>query len=283
MENLRNWMCGSLAICAIGLAGCAAGEQDDSTTATPDTEEVSTVEEAISAGTTVYTWRQGDRKKFMEPRYTSFCYITKISGKFRGAGEKVEIGSSPYGNTEYWTISGSSEQSGVTVHARCSPLDPGASVSAQKSWKQGDPAVQLAPRYNFMDFTNNYCFLTRVMGNFQGTTENVAVYHDDYSWWLGGSSQQNGVAGAARCLNVRHDYNVLEKSIAAPFAGTRTTEEIKYWMGEQSACFIQRIQGNLNGNGENVETSVSDTGMWNYTISTGQNGLMSDIMCLRSY
>lgn len=73
----------------------------------------------------------------------------------------------------------------------------GAGWSADiKSWAQGEPAVRLIRK------EEGFCALTKVTGCFAGGGEVVQVYVGDDGWWyLGGASQQEGVA--AECVVVR--------------------------------------------------------------------------------
>jgi hypothetical protein len=65
-----------------------------------------------------------------------------------------------------------------------------------KTWAQGDPAVRLIRK------EEGFCALTKVTGAFAGGGEAVQVFVGDDGWWyLGGISQQEGVA--AECVVVR--------------------------------------------------------------------------------
>jgi hypothetical protein len=66
-----------------------------------------------------------------------------------------------------------------------------------KVWHQGEPPVRLIRK------DEGFCALTSVTGCFQGGGEKVSVYvADDGYWYLGGQSQQEGVA--AECIVVRN-------------------------------------------------------------------------------
>jgi hypothetical protein len=76
---------------------------------------------------------------------------------------------------------------------------PAAGVAFFKTaqWHQGEPAVRL------IRAEEGFCALTQVTGSFQGGGEAVRVYvADDGYWYLGGDSQQDGVA--AECIVVRY-------------------------------------------------------------------------------
>ena len=58
-----------------------------------------------------------------------------------------------------------------------------------RRWQQGDAPIRLIRK------EEGFCALTLVTGSFQGGGEMVRVYvGDDGYWYLGGDSQQEGVA-----------------------------------------------------------------------------------------
>ncbi len=65
-----------------------------------------------------------------------------------------------------------------------------------RAWHQGEPPLRLIRK------EDGFCALSLVTGHFQGGGEVVKVYvGDDGYWYLGGDSQQEGVA--AECIVVR--------------------------------------------------------------------------------
>ncbi|HEV7402566.1 MAG TPA: hypothetical protein VGO11_06565 [Chthoniobacteraceae bacterium] len=78
--------------------------------------------------------------------------------------------------------------------------EKGAGWSTEiKAWAQGEPAVRLIRK------EEGFCALTKVTGAFEGGGEAVQVYVGDDGWWyLGGISQQDGVA--AECVVVRFPH-----------------------------------------------------------------------------
>lgn len=76
------------------------------------------------------------------------------------------------------------------------PILTGKSVAFYQ-WKQGDPPLRL------IKYTDGICFLTGISGHFLGGGEQVRLWIDsDGYWYLGGQSQQQGVA--AECAVVRY-------------------------------------------------------------------------------
>ena len=83
----------------------------------------------------------------------------------------------------------------LTMHRVRVPAAPAAPYET-KTWRQGEPPLRLLRQ------EEGFCALTLVTGHFQGAGESVRVYvADDGFWYLGGESQQEGVA--AECIVVR--------------------------------------------------------------------------------
>jgi hypothetical protein len=73
---------------------------------------------------------------------------------------------------------------------------PAAPAFETRRWEQGDAPIRLIRK------EEGFCALTMVTGHFEGGGEMVRVYvADDGYWYLGGDSQQEGVA--AECIIVR--------------------------------------------------------------------------------
>jgi hypothetical protein len=116
------------------------------------------------------------------------CFFTRISGKFEGSSESLEI----YDFLGSWYLGGSSMQRDVSANVRCVAVQ---SVSQEFEWKQGEPPLNLGPTLN------RDCFLTGVAGDFEGRAESVRVYEDGKgSWFLHGTSARTGVSARARCV-----------------------------------------------------------------------------------
>lgn len=71
--------------------------------------------------------------------------------------------------------------------------DPANLHSEEFSWTQGQPPVQMI-RVN-----EGICYLAFIRGKFEGTGESVSIDSRGDFWFLGGTSQQAGVAARARC------------------------------------------------------------------------------------
>jgi len=93
-------------------------------------------------------------------------------------------------------VRGQAQEGEMTLHRIPIPA-AGSAPYELKTWRQGDPPLRLIRK------EEGFCALTMVTGSFQGGGEMVKVYvADDGFWYLGGESQQEGVA--AECIVVRY-------------------------------------------------------------------------------
>ncbi len=51
------------------------------------------------------------------------------------------------------------------------------------------------------DSTSHLCWLTKVTGHFVGGAEYIHVYESGSSWYIGGGSEEQGIAGGATCVD----------------------------------------------------------------------------------
>jgi len=63
----------------------------------------------------VFMWDQGKGAITMLPAADNYCYLTRVSGKFRGFGERVRVRVS----NGAWRLEGQSQQAGLSAWARC--------------------------------------------------------------------------------------------------------------------------------------------------------------------
>ncbi|MEP6669208.1 MAG: hypothetical protein ABJF10_08650 [Chthoniobacter sp.] len=93
-------------------------------------------------------------------------------------------------------VRGQAQEGEMTLHRVRGPA-AGPAAYETRTWRQGEPPVRLIRK------EEGFCALTSVTGSFQGGGEIVKVYvADDGFWYLGGESQQEGVA--AECIIVRY-------------------------------------------------------------------------------
>ena len=93
-------------------------------------------------------------------------------------------------------VRGQAQEGELTMHRVHAPAASPA-LYETKVWHQGEAPIRLIRK------EEGFCALTLVTGSFQGGGEMVKVYvADDGYWYLGGESQQEGVA--AECIVVRN-------------------------------------------------------------------------------
>jgi hypothetical protein len=200
---------------------------------------------AASSHLTDYKWSSGQGPIPMGSISGRVCFLTRVSGMF-GVGRSVRI----YAANGSWWLTGSSV--GVSAWARCS--NSYSSVAPPEySWSQGQNPTYMGSIYG------RACFLTRVGGDFEGTSERVEVFSgNSSSWWLGGSSVQAGVSAGARCV-VYPPY--LPKQ---PYSYTG-------WFGSGSgahivqptswACYLAGMSGDFEGSASYIHIFASG-GSW---------------------
>lgn len=133
-----------------------------------------------------YSWSQGQYPVYMGSASNRACFLTRVTGKFKGGGEVVHA----YTSWDAWYLGGQSQQSAVGASARCVDMAP----SGEYGWGQGQLPVYMGSSANLA------CFLTRMTGKFEGGGEVVRAYTSGDWWYLGGQSQQSAVGASARCL-----------------------------------------------------------------------------------
>lgn len=139
--------------------------------------------------TVEYSWHQSQSyPTYMGSASGRVCFLTRISGKFKGWGEWVHA----YVSGGNWYLSGGSQQQDVSARARCVLVN---SYTGEYLWSQYQSHA------TFMGSTaGRSCALTYVKGNFRGWGEFVHIFDSGGSWYLGGGSYQQDVAARARCF-----------------------------------------------------------------------------------
>jgi hypothetical protein len=211
-----------------------------------------------------FTWSQGQPPVPMGSSAELFCFLTEIQGNFAGGGEMVRI----FDSGGSWWLGGASQQSGVAARALCISTQyfgQTLAVSGEFPWVQGTNATFLGAD------TNRVCFLTRVSGKFQGGGERVEAFTSGGGWWLGGASQQAGVAGGARCVNT-----VFRNGPYFWSQGQLSTimSDASLW-----SCGLTRATGNFEGGGEQVVAFTSG-GSWFLGGNSRQGGIATTGYCL---
>jgi hypothetical protein len=113
----------------------------------------------------------------------SLCFISAVSGNFRGGGESVAIrlsGSS-------WVLTGISQQDFVYGEAYC--ISPLGGSEQHLEWYPGSRPIQLTTQ----------CFLQRIAGTFNGGGEGVGIFGDGYGTLTGNYVSGDGVWAEVLC------------------------------------------------------------------------------------
>jgi hypothetical protein len=248
--------------------GIEVGEMEDPAAS----EEVAQVQSPLFAFTSEFSWSQGQAPVDMGSDIDTLCYLTRIQGDFAGGGESVGI--TRRNGRQF--LEGTSRQSGIGVGARCTPVRFGARVllhSSEFSWRQGEPAKPM-----FADNGFTVCMLTKVQGKFDGGGEHVEVTRSNGMWFLGGGSQQSGVAAEGRCIiNVvvgagtpsystdceAGPCSIFTGCLKARCFGSGPTDlgRINAGFERDIACALGSMSGKFEGGGEFVRIFLAN-GRW---------------------
>ena len=109
---------GIAAVAALACGACVAQtgahEEDFGNVAPYDDMDVGLASEELLSDVE-HVWHQGQPERWLMPASDGICVLTGVSGAFRGGGERVEVNVDPAWN--WWRITGSSGQSGVSARA----------------------------------------------------------------------------------------------------------------------------------------------------------------------
>ncbi len=211
-----------------------------------------------------------------------YCFLTRVSGKFRGGGEEVRLWRNPKSGA--WTLGGRSQQSGVTARATCLPMtafvsaSPGAvrwispqfSVTSQVSSSlfRCDPAPLGSYRYNTAWWGDAFTALSGISGKFAGLGEFVMVDQSKQG------KQPSHVGAAVGQCDVPATAYAMSYFVGKPSSGTvavfigpggtgpvdiageytftvsHKADAIRMIPTSQGVCFFTHLSGRFNGGGE---------------------------------
>jgi hypothetical protein len=251
-------------------------ETDDPLAAEEESPTTGQTQEPLLGFTSEFSWGQGQAPVDMGPTSgpgARFCFLTRIQGDFEGAGEFVRI----IPRNGRWMLEGSSLQTGIGAGARCTSLQFGSRLlafSGEFSWSQGQPSTFMGNDTGF-----RACLLTRVQGNFAGVGERVEITRSSFgSWFLGGASQQSGVAAGARCVvnviagptmtystDCREEVcSIFTGCLPSACFGTGPTDisAMNGGFERDVACGLGKMTGKFEGGAEFVRIFLSNGSRW---------------------
>jgi hypothetical protein len=153
---------------ASALTGCTAGSSSGQMATLAAPEHVGTTRSALT-NPNEYTWSQGQVPQVLESMNSAFCYLTGVSGRFRGEGESVHVTAS----NGYWVLTGSSGQVGVAGRARCVPWSNFNNPSWSVGWdgwveSNGNCAFYETCTAETLSGPGTFCSLSGVAGRLMG-------------------------------------------------------------------------------------------------------------------
>lgn len=234
-------------------AGADSGRGESESFLVDQTQDVVSTEE--------FSWYQGGYATAMGSESDRVCYLTRMRGRFEGAGESVHA----FTSGGSWYLGGSSNQNGVAASSRCAYVSS-SSYTGEYFWDQ----YQRYPTY--MGTSNGrVCFLTKIAGKFKGGGEWVHVYVSGGAWYLGGSSQQQGVSARARCVEVN---SYTGEYYWSQYQGYST------YMGSSvdTSCALTYVSGKFYGAGEYVQI-FDNSGSWYLGGGSLQQGVAARARC----
>ncbi len=211
-----------------------------------------------------------------------YCFLTRVSGKFRGGGEEVRLRRDPKSGA--WTLGGRSQQSGVAARATCLPMttflspswgvvrwiSPQFSVTSQvsSSFFRCGSAPLGSYRYNSAWWGDAFTALTGMSGKFAGLGEFVMVDQSKQG------KQPSHVGAAVGQCDVPVTGYAMSYFVGKPSSGTvavfigpggtgpvdiageytftvsKKADAIRMIPTNQGVCFFTRLSGRFNGGGE---------------------------------
>lgn len=181
-----------------------------------------------------FSWTSRQAPTVMGPTQGRACLLTRVGGTFNAAADGVQI----VAQNGQWVLTGTAEAGGF-VEARAACV--AASTVTNEVSAEGDQAAVVLG-----SLTTNVCFFTRVAGNLAGFGEDVVLANANGVWALQVRAVKAGVAGSARCIPMP-----LSTRFTLPFAEpTPVTLDPRV----NGLCYLTRVSGNLEDEGDLVET-----------------------------
>lgn len=160
---------------------------------------------------------------------------------------------------------------------QCGPMYQGDGVTCTRkplvvegpyNWQQGSAMVDLGK------WSGRMCWLSRMTGSFMGSGEGLLIEYFDFNrFYLGGWSQQVGVAGSAMCAT--SDAMFLSHE-----GWSQGNRPVNLGPADGQVCFLTSVSGRFEGWGEYVHTYISN-GAWYLGGSSNQSGVEAGAACFR--
>ncbi|XXX77440.1 hypothetical protein WMF30_01525 [Sorangium sp. So ce134] len=183
-----------------------------------------------------------------------------------------------------WYLGGNNTQGDSRAEATCVATTAGR--TSEFSWSQGGSAVDLGPETSAG--SPRACFLTRMGGNFDSTTESVLISLGvDGHWRLGGSSNRTGVHARARCINVttRLMQRMLAKVPGLPSDDDAMQVPLTDALDFDTQCMLTGVAGELSSDSVTDHQILIlrdlDLHQLTFYIWTSSSRLQGHTMCVR--
>lgn len=208
-----------------------------------------------------FTWSQGELPKYLGAAGSQFCFLTRMTGRFRGGGEYI------YTSTvkNAWFLEGSSLQEEVAASARCAYV-PDNIASGEYIWDstRGSPT-------SMGGASGRVCVLTFISGNFDSADAWVRLYVNNGHWFLDGAKNKQ-LEARARCIGGLR-FSTVEYS----WSQDDGQSTLLGWV-PGLACGFTYVQGNFQGGGETVQIYPS-AGDWYLGGASQQTGVAAKARC----
>ncbi len=194
-----------------------------------------------------YTWSQGDAAVYMGPTSDRICYLSGVTGEYRGRGEWVWV--SPSSGSYYLT--GDSSSRDVKAWARC-VMNPKGDVNGDITISYWAADEDNAPTTYMKNYYDSNCFLTGFKGKFQGKGEVIEIVESQLFNTLKVYSGQKHVEGKAACVER------TSADLGTVYKWNQGAEPLTMQPTDTHVCYLTRVSGDFDGHGEKV--SITESG-----------------------
>jgi hypothetical protein len=254
-----------------------------------------------------FFWSQGQPMKFLRSGNDFVCVLTRVSGKFQGSGERVQLSLEQSG----WHLGGSSLQHGVGGASYCFRKDQFVSQGTAR-WNSGNMSriansgSQCATGVAETWFGDAATFVSGISGNLAGGGEQVSITQASSGFTpsvLTVKSCQPYVAGFANSFFVGSPNSgkiaqfwgpngigsaaaAGEYTVKATSLNQNPVTTVQMAPVAEAMCYLTRVGGKFRGGGEWVEispqTNAQGVAVWTLRAGSGQaDGVWGSSRCYR--